>query len=612
MPDINKHEVDIENLFKQNELDLNSIKELYKRIEELGEKISQIKYIDSTLANKLKKEYESLKKKILDENIQVEISNNYQEVKSKVDKLSTNMDTSILQIEENQNLIKKNGVNVELFGAKGDGVTDDSVAIQEAIDYAQENNINIVRFDSKTYICNNVSGYSGLQLHGVNKNTILKRSGNNSCIKFVGTPIDSQHDANSHISNFGIYNIKFSTGDLNTDIPCVNLTCVGNFTINNCGLHGQGKQLLLWEAFDSRIYNTNFEWGGRANGLSAIELRSTNGGDENNPTYEYTNNIYFDGCRFETYTGTALETTGSNTNLIFINNCKFESRQVKYPHIKISDVNGFKIKNTFIVTNGSETHPPLSLIKVKSSQFDLSFMNIANNIPINKSIISITNNSIMNDFVLKFNNLSTDYFNNSNYVIYTDMTETTFETNTFNITCPLVDSGVKYFSVKAENKMIDRVKVESTNKTPTIILKRNDISGQWELGKVTSDGFKIIHNDGTTDNEVITINSNDEIFLKKMVHLDNSIHLWNSGTTPWTSGYGTMYVDTTNEKSIATSMGGTWRYESSASSVPTTGTWKARTIVWNNNPSIGNPIGWICTESGTPGIWRKFGTIEEI
>ena len=57
----NKMQVDIENLFKQNVNDLSSIKELYRKLEELQEKISQIKYIDSNLANKLKKEYENLK-----------------------------------------------------------------------------------------------------------------------------------------------------------------------------------------------------------------------------------------------------------------------------------------------------------------------------------------------------------------------------------------------------------------------------------------------------------------------------------------------------------------------------------------------------------------------
>ena len=66
----NKMQVDIENLFKQNELDLCSIKELYRKIEEMEKKISQIKYINSTLVDKLKKDYEEFKSEILNENKQ--------------------------------------------------------------------------------------------------------------------------------------------------------------------------------------------------------------------------------------------------------------------------------------------------------------------------------------------------------------------------------------------------------------------------------------------------------------------------------------------------------------------------------------------------------------
>ena len=59
--DINKHEVDIDILKKQNENDLCSIKELYRKIDELEDKIEQIKYIDTTLVSKLKKDYEKFK-----------------------------------------------------------------------------------------------------------------------------------------------------------------------------------------------------------------------------------------------------------------------------------------------------------------------------------------------------------------------------------------------------------------------------------------------------------------------------------------------------------------------------------------------------------------------
>ena len=64
----NKMQVDIENLFNQNANDLTAIKELYRKLEEMEKKISQIKYINEVIGDKLKKEIESLKDLIQNEN----------------------------------------------------------------------------------------------------------------------------------------------------------------------------------------------------------------------------------------------------------------------------------------------------------------------------------------------------------------------------------------------------------------------------------------------------------------------------------------------------------------------------------------------------------------
>ena len=85
--DINSQQVDIDNLFKQNENDLCSIKELYRKLEEMEKNITQIKYIDSKLADKLKKDYEKLKGVILDENIQVQLTNDINDIKSRLENL---------------------------------------------------------------------------------------------------------------------------------------------------------------------------------------------------------------------------------------------------------------------------------------------------------------------------------------------------------------------------------------------------------------------------------------------------------------------------------------------------------------------------------------------
>ena len=82
--DINKHEIDIDTLFKQNVNDLSAIKELYRKLQDIENKISQIKYIDSNLANKLKKDYEKLKKIILEENIQLQLYNEINNIKTEL------------------------------------------------------------------------------------------------------------------------------------------------------------------------------------------------------------------------------------------------------------------------------------------------------------------------------------------------------------------------------------------------------------------------------------------------------------------------------------------------------------------------------------------------
>ena len=100
----NKMQFDIDNLFKQNVNDLTSIKELYRKLKEVEEKITQIKYTDTVLANKLKKDYESLKRIILkdyeslkciilDENIQAKLSNDIKTINSQLDTIEN--ETSI-------------------------------------------------------------------------------------------------------------------------------------------------------------------------------------------------------------------------------------------------------------------------------------------------------------------------------------------------------------------------------------------------------------------------------------------------------------------------------------------------------------------------------------
>ncbi len=49
--------------------------------------------------------------------------------------------------------------------------------------------------------------------------------------------------------------------------------------------------------------------------------------------------------------------------------------------------------------------------------------------------------------------------------------------------------------------------------------------------------------------------------------------------------------------------------EDSATGIPVVGTWKAGDILWNYAPTAGGFIGWVCVTGGTPGTWKTFGAI---
>ena len=110
--DINKHEIDIGTLKKQNVNDLLSIKELYSKLKETENKISRFKYINNTLVNKLKKDYENLKKTILDESVHVKLINDIESINLQLDKIENN---DIETINSKLDTIANKGTTVEVI-----------------------------------------------------------------------------------------------------------------------------------------------------------------------------------------------------------------------------------------------------------------------------------------------------------------------------------------------------------------------------------------------------------------------------------------------------------------------------------------------------------------
>lgn len=119
--DVNKIQQNVKELQDQNGIDFQQWKKLSKDIEKLSKKIKLSDTNLLTLMKKIKNDYESLKRIIIDENIQVQLNNkigqNRNEIvdnKNKIDYVNIKAEENSNKIEDNKNEINKK-VNKQTF-----------------------------------------------------------------------------------------------------------------------------------------------------------------------------------------------------------------------------------------------------------------------------------------------------------------------------------------------------------------------------------------------------------------------------------------------------------------------------------------------------------------
>ena len=337
----NKMQVDIDTLKKQNVNDLLSIKELYKRIEELGEKTSQIKYIDNTLVKKLKKEYEKLKKIILDENIQVKLNNDIETINVKlnndIETINSQMDTKASKLHS------ISWYNIKELGASPKGNLNCDKIIQDIID--NSNGSIVIYAPPGKYLIDQVIipsnkhgitfvgdvgyNYGGTQFIAQDSNKSMFKIGNH---QKSGNSLD-------RLQGLTFKGITFKSNiELNYDLAvnkiCLDVNRVSNLNIMDCYFfgfrYGAIKGIDWW---DSRIDYTSFIFCGTKDLYPSIYF----GGNLDN-----SNAIKISSCRFEN-SPYFIETKQDATRHIQIISCKFE------PGDKATELNTeylFKLQNS--------------------------------------------------------------------------------------------------------------------------------------------------------------------------------------------------------------------------------------------------------------------------
>lgn len=373
---------------------------------------------------------------------QTKISNTEPLVYRTPERLNFNLNTVEMQDENDiYNLLVKNNyipemrfVNVMDFGAKGDGLTNDSIAIQNAIDYALENNIYAVFVPIGNYLLDApLSLFDGINLHGAargdhnytmrnatwfiannglfaDKDVRNVKIGDFSVISSaflsdspsqansIGIKINSF--SNSFIDNISIYGFKtgIQIGDnegakgLNLTISnvhigecsvCFNVVKYGDLTVNDgrFGINGVSKTehdklVNLLGITDSIVFNH--------------VIFANNAGCNYNVYCNKPKELFFvvfDHCDFETANINSVYLNGNQTEYLFNNSwCGSPSS------FKLANCARVTIREFIFAVNSSAHIEVIDSTLVNIEKCTFEYPNITNNIVVtNSQNITISN-----------------------------------------------------------------------------------------------------------------------------------------------------------------------------------------------------------------------------
>lgn len=226
-------------------------------------------------------------------------------------------------------------INVRDFGAKGDGKTDDTAAIQSAIDVAGGGGT--VQIPRGTYMVRGLKlKTSGTRIAGEARwgTRLVRIGGNAPLIDASGTASMTGHLRFSTIANLTLNG---------NHMPGVLLRSYYSDSSTFSDIHFaycNGIATDLIEAWDTRFLECIWENCGTITD-AAVLLRNTMPPGQFGYSDDNTNQVYFTGCRWESFRNGAIKMDGKangstrKLNGVFFTSCKMETRVCAGPVIHI-------------------------------------------------------------------------------------------------------------------------------------------------------------------------------------------------------------------------------------------------------------------------------------
>lgn len=259
-------------------------------------------------------------------------------------------------------------VNVKgaAYGAKGDGSTNDTTAIQNALNALFAAGGGVLYFPPGVYMTNTITwnngttGYNGIRLMGdARKPSTIKKIAN-GVLFAVGGPATDTTGA-THCVNCSFENIRLD-GNAKTG-SLLQLYYADNLDFFNCYLTNNLDICIdTTEFWDSRFYNLVCVSNGSATANAQtpnIWLRDSATASGFGHSTDNVNQIHFVNCRCEDFrTGAVWITQGtsnsSNPNGIYLHNFKMESNAINGgPHLLVDNhCIGVYVSNVYVYSGG--------------------------------------------------------------------------------------------------------------------------------------------------------------------------------------------------------------------------------------------------------------------
>lgn len=549
-------------------------------------------------------------------------------------------------------------VSVKDFGAVGDGVTNDTAAIQAAFDAfkntgsAFPNRSKIIFFPEGTYLVGSLSVWSGLTLQGEGPNSVLKASGT-GIGQILSLSLTSGFCTQAIVQDLGFYArgsvwaIKAAAGimlschlrNLSFDcVYCVNMdgytqSCIFDTLLST----GPVDQIFRMQGNRNYIKNINKELNsgsssepyiyisshasGRSDGNIIVDLLLEGGGSVNKTPIVFNGfSGSINGCWVEYVAATngyAYDFTDTTVvmdalcriNLTFGWKAKLTNSTINFLDYDFSG-DDFPVQEHIEIDSNSQVR--FRNIKTRKDQGTYIVPNITKKVffQSHETQTSVTGHSP---------------FSSLRYTGANLLVNPSFDAGIYGWLVTGAAGGTfdAIDSTFAGGKMLRLTNAGNVSK---IIYQNVTISaGQVGIPVTFTIAVRNVNNDG----QVTLFSSGAGVSSSTGIHITKGSEWQLLTDTVIPTAAGTLQLASLASGSLVyfDAASGTFGKDAEidqssfgsisianipivfATAIPTTGTWPVGSNVKNSAPAVGSPKGWICTVAGTPGTWVSEGNL---